>query len=41
MTANRRRSVAIRWIKFNLVGGMGIVVQLLILVMLKAGLHIH
>jgi putative flippase GtrA len=41
MTANRWRSIATRWLKFNLVGGMGIVVQLLVLVMLKTGLHLH
>ncbi len=41
MTANTWRSTATRWIKFNLVGGMGIVVQLLMLVVLKTGLHIH
>jgi putative flippase GtrA len=39
MTATGRRSPAIRWIKFNLVGGMGIVVQLLMLVALKTNLH--
>ena len=41
MTATGRRSNAIRWIKFNLVGGMGIVVQLLVLITLKSGLHLH
>ncbi len=41
MTANRWRSTTTRWIKFNLVGGMGIVVQLLMLVGLKTGLHLH
>ena len=39
MTANPRRSTATRWLKFNLVGGMGIAVQLLILIILKTGLH--
>jgi putative flippase GtrA len=41
MTANTWRSIATRWIKFNLVGGMGIVVQVLTLVVLKSGLHFH
>ena len=41
MTSNPWRSIATRWLKFNLVGGMGIVVQLLMLVMLKTGLHLH
>lgn len=34
-------SVATRWLKFNLVGGIGIVVQMLTLVMLKTGLHFN
>jgi putative flippase GtrA len=33
------RSITMRWLKFNLVGGIGIVVQLLALAVLKAGLH--
>ena len=41
MMASTWRSTTTRWIKFNLVGGMGIVVQLLMLVLLKTGLHIH
>ena len=41
MTANPWCSIATRWLKFNLVGGMGIAVQLLMLVMLKTGLHLH
>ena len=41
MTANTWRSIATRWLKFNLVGGMGIAVQLLVLVVLKTGLHLH
>jgi putative flippase GtrA len=41
MTATRWRPTAIPWIKFNLVGGMGIAVQLLMLAMLKSGLHLH
>ena len=32
------RSAGMRWLKFNLVGAIGIAVQLLILVLLKAGL---
>ena len=39
MTANPWRSTATRWLKFNLVGGMGIFVQLLMLIILKNGLH--
>jgi putative flippase GtrA len=30
----------LRWVKFNAVGGMGIVVQLIVLAALKTGLHI-
>jgi putative flippase GtrA len=41
MTANTCRSIATRWIKFNVVGGMGIVVQVLMLLVLKTGLHLH
>ena len=41
MTGNTWRSIATRWIKFNLVGGMGIVVQVLVLLVLKTGLHLH
>jgi putative flippase GtrA len=41
MTANSWRSTATCWLKFNLVGGMGIAVQLLMLVALTSGLHIH
>jgi putative flippase GtrA len=41
MRANPWRSTATRWLKFNLVGGMGIAVQLVILVVLKTGLHLH
>jgi len=32
-------STTARWLKFNLVGGIGIAVQLLILALLKTGLH--
>jgi putative flippase GtrA len=38
MTSQPWRLTALRWLKFNLVGGMGIVVQLLLLVALKTGL---
>jgi putative flippase GtrA len=41
MMANPWRSIATRWIKFNLVGAMGIGVQVLVLVVLKTGLHLH
>ncbi len=40
MTATRWRSTAKRWLKFNLVGGIGIVVQLLVLIVLKTVLHL-
>jgi putative flippase GtrA len=33
------RSIAMRWLKFNLVGGIGMAAQLLALFGLKAGLH--
>ena len=39
MTRTGWRSIAMRWLKFNLVGGIGIAVQLLALFVLKAGLH--
>jgi putative flippase GtrA len=38
MTGRPWRSTALRWFKFNLVGGMGIGVQLLVLLALKTGL---
>ncbi len=38
MTRRNWHSTGLRWLKFNLVGGIGIAVQLLILVVLKAGL---
>src|ERR1035438_1085309 len=41
MTANPWRPTTARWLKFNLVGGMGIAVQLLMLVVLKTGLHLN
>jgi len=34
------RKTAIRWLKFNAVGALGIVVQLTVLVCLKGGLHV-
>ncbi len=34
-------AIAVRWLKFNLVGGIGIVVQLLILAGLKTGLGLN
>ena len=40
MTHRAWRSAAVRWLKFNLVGGIGIAVQLLILALLKTGLHL-
>jgi putative flippase GtrA len=40
MTVNSWRSTATRCLKFNLVGGMGIAVQLLVLVVLKTGLRL-
>jgi putative flippase GtrA len=41
MMATAWRSTATRWLKFNLVGGIGIAVQLLMLVVLKTGFHFH
>ena len=41
MTATPWRSTATRWFKFNLVGGMGIMVQLPMLVVLNTGLHLN
>ena len=34
------RATSIHWLKFNAVGGMGIGVQLIVLTVLKAGLHV-
>lgn len=39
MTA-ARRELGIRWLKFNAVGGIGIVAQLATLTVLKSGLHL-
>ena len=41
MTRPRWHSTGLRWLKFNLVGGIGIAVQLLILTVLKAGLDLN
>jgi putative flippase GtrA len=41
MTPKSWRPTATRWLKFNLVGGMGIAVQLLMLVALKSGLRFN
>lgn len=41
MTAGAWRPTAIRWLKFNVVGGIGIAVQLLVLGILKSGLHFN
>jgi putative flippase GtrA len=38
MTRETCRATGLRWLKFNLVGGIGIAVQLLILVVVKTGL---
>ena len=38
MTGQWWRSIGLRWLKFNLVGGIGIAVQLAILIVLKTGL---
>jgi putative flippase GtrA len=35
------RTVVVRWLKFNAVGGVGIGVQLAMLMLLKAGLHFN
>ena len=40
MTPRSWRSTASRWLNFNLVGGIGIAVQMLVLVVLKTGLHL-
>jgi hypothetical protein len=34
------RATALRWLKFNLVGGLGIAVQLAVLLGLKGGFHL-
>jgi putative flippase GtrA len=35
------KSRGVRWLKFNLVGALGIVVQLAVLTVLKSGAHLH
>lgn len=40
MRAQGWRSTAVRWLKFNLVGGIGIGVQLLALFLFKTALHL-
>ena len=40
-TETPARALAVRWLKFNLVGGIGIAVQLLVLILLKTGLHLN
>jgi putative flippase GtrA len=41
MTREHWRTTGLRWLKFNAVGGIGIVVQLLVLTALKLGLHFN
>jgi putative flippase GtrA len=36
-----RRATAVRWLKFNLVGALGIAVQLAVLLGLKSGFHLN
>ncbi|HLB86056.1 MAG TPA: GtrA family protein [Terriglobales bacterium] len=40
MTGDSARTTAVRWLKFNAVGGIGIGVQLIVLAGLKSGLHL-
>ncbi len=40
MTREHWRTTGLRWLKFNAVGGIGIAVQLLVLTVLKSGLHL-
>lgn len=40
MTCNGWQSLARRWVKFNVVGGIGIAVQLVVLAALKSGLRL-
>ena len=39
--AGTRRGIGLRWLKFNLVGGLGVAVQLAVLVGLKRGFHLN
>ena len=41
MTLQPWQPIVVRWLKFNLVGGIGITVQLLMLILLKTGLHFN
>jgi putative flippase GtrA len=41
MTREIRSRVAIRWLKFNTAGGIGIVLQLIVLAVLKTALHMN
>jgi putative flippase GtrA len=41
MTLRPWRPIVVRWLKFNLVGGIGITVQLLMLILLETGLHFN
>jgi putative flippase GtrA len=40
-SAGARRATILRWLKFNLVGGLGIAVQLAVLLGLKSGFHLN
>jgi putative flippase GtrA len=40
-SARRRDDTWLRWLKFNLVGALGIAVQLTLLLSLKSGLHLN
>ena len=40
MTGDSASTTAVRWLKFNAVGGIGIGVQLIVLAGLKSGLHL-
>jgi putative flippase GtrA len=40
MTGDSWRATGLRWLKFNFVGGLGIGVQLVVLTVLKSGLHL-
>jgi putative flippase GtrA len=40
-SAGARRATTVRWLKFNLVGGLGIALQLVVLLGLKSGFHLN
>jgi putative flippase GtrA len=40
MTGDSWRTTGMRWLKFNFVGGIGIGLQLVVLTVLKSGLHL-